>query len=291
MQPKMIRLIIETSPKIKGYLSDFLLGLEAQGVTETDSEEDNVTITALFTMGTSIESLRRGVRDFEHTVRQIIPDLGGLKLHFEEIDHSHWDVWKKVLKTVRISNRIVIHPPWEQYYGKEDEIVIDINPSLAFGTGHHETTRNCLISIQEICERNKVNTMIDVGCGSGILGIAAVKLGVSNVVAFDTDILAIAETRSNSSKNGAADKFSSFCGTIDCIARLKADLVAANISLTPIMEMKDKLFKTVNKNGFLVLSGIPLSAKDEALGMTKQEGMNITDIKIDGDWLTLILEN
>lgn len=72
---------------------------------------------------------------------------------------------------------------------------------------------------------------------------------------------------------------------------MKSDLVAANISLLPIMEMKDNLFRTVNKNGFLVLSGIPLSAKDEALGMTKQEGMNITDIKIDGDWLTLILGN
>lgn len=205
MQPKMIRLTMETSQEIKGYLSDFLLGLDAQGVTETESGEDNVIITALFTMGTSIDSLRRDVSDFERTARQIIPDLEGLKLDFEEIDHSHWDLWKKLLKTVRISDRIVIHPPWEQYYGKEDEIVLEINPSLAFGTGHHETTRNCLISIQEICERNKINTMIDVGCGSGILGIAAVKLGVSNVVAFDTDIIAISKTRSNISRNGVAE--------------------------------------------------------------------------------------
>lgn len=291
MQPKMIRLTIETSPEIKGYLSDFLLGIDAQGVTETDLGDDNVTITALFTMGTSIDSLRRDIRDFEYTARQIIPGLEGLKLDFEEIDHSQWDLWKKMLKTVRISNRIIIHPPWEQWYGKADEIVLEINPSLAFGTGHHETTRNCLISIQEICEKNKINTMIDVGCGSGILGIAAVKLGVSNVVAFDNDILAIAETRSNISRNGVADKFSSFCGTIDCIAGLKADIVAANISLLPIMEMKENLFRTVNQNGFLVLSGIPLSAKDEALDMVKQEKKSIADVKIDGDWLTLILGN
>lgn len=289
MPSKMIRLNIETTTETGSIFTDFLLGLDAQGVSMDDTTGDTVLITALFPEGTDMDDIEAHIRDYERTLQDISPGKKIHNMYSEEIDQSSWDIWKKMLSTVRISDRIIIRPPWEEYSPARNEIVIEINPSLAFGTGHHETTRNCLISIEEICEKHHVKTMVDIGCGSGVLGIAAAMLGVDKVIAVDNDFFALVETVNNISVNHVSDRFLYLCGTLENIPVINADLVVANISLSPIRDMKEKLFSSINENGFIVISGIPVSAEEETRELVAGEDMKITDIKIDGDWLTLTL--
>ncbi len=291
MPSKMIRFNLETSSDTGDIFTDFLLGLDAQGVSMEDTEGDTVLITALFPVGTDMDGVVDNIRDYEKTLMDISGGKKIHRIHIEEIDHSSWDIWKKMLSTVRISPGIVIRPPWEDYTPTGDEIVIEINPSLAFGTGHHETTRNCLIAIEEICREQRIDTVVDVGCGSGVLGIAAVKMGAGKVIALDNDFFALSETVNNISVNHVTDRFMYFCGTIDNIPGTKADLVIANISFNTIRDMEDRLFSSINKNGFLVISGIPVSAENETKELVTGRDMKITDVKVDGDWLTLILRN
>lgn len=290
MTSTMISLNIEAQSRVKDLLTDFLLGIDAQGVSESPAEQQKVTINALFPAGTDIDSVVCQIRDYEKLIYRQIPGKSQESvISYKFIDHSSWDIWKKMLGSVRIGNRIIIHPPWEKPRTEGNKIVLEINPSLAFGTGHHETTRNCLLAIQQICEQFRVSKMIDVGCGSGVLGIAAVKLGVERVTAFDTDLLALKETRSNINKNQVSGYFDIFCGTIDCLEKPDADLAVANISLGSIQRMRRKLFSCINNRGFVIISGITLASRPETLNMIKQEGMKVVEEKTEDEWLTIII--
>ena len=120
----------------------------------------------------------------------------------EHIDRSSWEIWKSVLKTVRAGEKVVISPPWERYKCTGDEVSIIINPSMAFGTGHHETTKVCISYIEKMIGKHRTGSLLDVGCGSAVLSIAAVKLGVDQAVAFDIDPIAVRESNENIARNG-----------------------------------------------------------------------------------------
>lgn len=291
MESKMNKLNIRVPNSVTSYVSDFLLGIGAQGVSEEDSENEMSLISALFTMNTEIETVITEIGKFKAILEDIEPGITDFQISYEQIGSSDWEIWKKMLRTVRITPNLVIHPPWEEYEPRGTEISIEINPSLAFGTGHHETTRGCIKAIEEICSSNDIKSVIDVGCGSGILGIVAARLGVPEVVCFDTDFVAIRETVSNLSRNDTLESVKYFCGTIDNIPFIKADIVVANISFFPISEMKNKLISAMKENSFLILSGITLSSIPDLDQLFNSEPTSELDRKVEGEWLTLILKN
>ncbi len=165
-------------------------------------------------------------------------------------------------------------------------IVIEINPSLAFGTGHHETTRLCIEAIEDIVSSINVNNILDVGCGSGILSICAVMFGVKEVVGFDTDPIAIAESRKNAKKNGVLDKTEFFCGFLDS-SRGEYDLIVANVYIEPILLMKEGLKSRLSPNGALIVSGIPYVRRDEAVRGLNSAGLALSREFREGDWVAL----
>lgn len=283
---KLSQLTFEVSENAVSFLSDFLLGLGSEGVAEDIMENGNYELSAYFPMDFDLDYIMKNLKDYIAFIVDYMPGthVGAIKV--EHIDRSSWEVWKTVLGKVRAGKRIVIVPPWEDHIHTENEIVIEINPSLAFGTGHHETTRLCIQAIEEIAGDRGAGSMLDVGCGSGILSIAASKLGIEKVTGFDTDPLAVAESKKNALKNSVAGKIRFFCGYIQSATGVY-DLIVANVYMEPIYLMREEFKARLSEDGILVLSGIPYIRRDEAVRGLTDKGFVLNRELREGDWVAL----
>ena len=178
----------------------------------------------------------------------------------EEWAHS----WKKYFKPFRVGERLVVKPTWEEYEAGEGDLILEIDPGMAFGTGSHETTKLCLETIEGICQRTgefaalayaAPTSCLDVGTGSGILGIGAIKLGIPSVVGIDIDPEAVAVAVDNAVVNGVAGEMTvstTPLERIDCTF----DMVVANILAEELVRMATLLVERTAPGGFLILSGI-----------------------------------
>lgn len=283
---KMSQITIEVSDKGAPMLSDFLLGLGSEGVAEDLTDTGMCRVSAYFPMDADLTSIMSEIREFSSFLKDSVPGVSFGTVTAEHIDRSSWEVWRTRLTKVRAGKRIIIKPPWEEHLPEKDEIVMEINPSLAFGTGHHETTRLCIRSIEELSGVGGVESMLDVGCGSGILSIAARKLGIRNVTGFDTDPVAIKESMKNAEKNFVGGEIRFFCGYIQSV-RGKYDLIVANVYLEPIYLMRDEFRERLAEGGRLVLSGIPGIRRDEAADSFDRAGFKLDQEFVDGDWVAL----
>ncbi|HEY8390134.1 MAG TPA: 50S ribosomal protein L11 methyltransferase [Clostridia bacterium] len=167
-------------------------------------------------------------------------------------DITYRDEWKKYFLPIELE-KIAIVPEWIKDFHTDKPIVF-INPSMAFGTGTHQTTRMCLEAMQNVDLDSK--TVLDVGCGSGILGIAALKLGAKYAVLIDTDESAVKVTKDNLALNNiSAYQADAIWGTLEK-AKDKADIILANITAGILVSLKDLFYQYLNENGILILSGI-----------------------------------
>ena len=184
---KLSQISLQIPYEAKDLLSDFLMGQNAAAVSEDLNDNGPLTLSALFPIEDDLEPIMDNLYSYIEFIRENIVDFEPGTIKVEHIDRSSWEIWKSVLKTVRAGENVVISPPWEKYDCSGSEVSIIINPSMAFGTGHHETTKVCISYIENMVAKGSVNSLLDVGCGSAILSIAAVKLGISNAIAFDID--------------------------------------------------------------------------------------------------------
>ena len=283
---KLSQLRIEVSEQATSIISDYLLDLGSLGVAEDIKENNMYEISSYFPMEADISEVIQKLKQYLEILKQSIPDLKIGTLTAEHIDQTSWQIWKSVLKKIRVGKRIIIRPPWEEHVVEGDDIVIEINPSLAFGTGHHETTRLCIETIENITSTRDIRNILDVGCGSGILSIAASKLGVEDILGFDTDPIAISESRKNAKKNEVLDKIKFFCGYLQSV-RGKYDLIVANVFIEPILFMKENLKELLAEKGVLIISGIPHTRRDEAVRGLKSAGLKLEDEFREGDWVAL----
>ena len=186
---------------------------------------------------------------------------------FRKLEDQDWaNAWKEHYHPFRIGNKIWIQPSWldpkENLDDSEvdgirpDDVVLILDPGMAFGTGLHPTTQMCMRALEAVVKPGM--TVLDVGTGSGILAIAAAKLGASRLLAFDTDVLAVKATEENMEKNGVAEKISLFQGTLDHIEEKGWNVVVVNILAPVIINLfqNDGLMSYVGANGRLILSGI-----------------------------------
>ena len=281
---KLSKIRFRTSGNSVSLFSDFLLGLGSLGVSEDVKEDGVYEISSYFPMETDLSSLMSSLGDYAEFVEGYVAGAKIVTLGVEHIDRSSWEVWKTVLTKVRAGEKVVIVPPWEKHASEGDEVVIEINPSLAFGTGHHETTRLCIAFIEEAAGTKKVRSMLDVGCGSAILAISAYKLGIESVTGFDTDPIAISESRKNAERNSVLDKIRFFCGSIQSV-RGVYDLIVANVYLEPIYHMRGEFKTRLAQGGTLVISGIPSRRRDEALRCLVDAGFRLDKEMIEGEWV------
>ncbi len=211
---------------------------------------------------------------------------------FQTIREEDWaDAWKKHYHPIRIGLRILIKPAWIEVEARENDIVIEMDPGMAFGTGTHPTTQLCL----EACERfiKPGMKVADLGTGSGILAIAAARLGAKEVIAVDVDEKAVQVAGENVSRNGVAERIRVSTGSVaELIETGKPfEIGLANLTAKIIQSViPDGLEKIVRPGGRIIFSGVIDEQKDEVCAALEQIGLAVQDIQQRGDWLLIITE-
>jgi ribosomal protein L11 methyltransferase len=203
-----------------------------------------------------------------------------------ELAEADWrEAWKKYFGVQRIGNRLVIVPSWVEYTPKADDIVLSIDPGMAFGTGQHPTTAMCLVALETTvsgCE-----SLLDLGCGSGILAIAAAKLGAAPILAIDIDPLAVKATRENAASNKVAIEARE--ATLETIGG-QFDIIVANISGLTLDRLSPLLAASLTSDGALIASGFLDEAMDGVCTAFERAGLIVDRIIEEDIWRAIIAE-
>ncbi|HEX7196480.1 MAG TPA: 50S ribosomal protein L11 methyltransferase [Candidatus Limnocylindria bacterium] len=210
-------------------------------------------------------------------------------LRVRSVDDADWtDAWKEHYVAQRIG-RVVIVPSWAEEPLADDEVAITLDPGMAFGTGLHPTTRGCLELLQRV--EPMPATVLDVGCGSGILALAALRLGAERAIGIDTDPLAVAASRENAERNGLADRFEARHGTLPAGTSDRSPLVLANLVAAVLVEIAGRLAAHLAPGGTLLASGIIELRAGEVTDAMRRAGLRIAERRDDGEWVSLRLEH
>ncbi|MCQ1530868.1 50S ribosomal protein L11 methyltransferase [Lutispora saccharofermentans] len=213
-------------------------------------------------------------------------DKGKGELATRIVKEEDWSTaWKQYFKPFKAGERVVVKPTWESYDGQDDDIVVEIDPGMAFGTGNHETTLMCIKLLERYIKKGY--EVYDVGCGSGILGITAAKLGAHSVLCVDLDGVACKVAAENVSVNKEDDKIKvKNCNLLDA-ASAKADLIVANIIADIIMDFTPQALLFLKPGRVFISSGIILDRQDEVIKELKKYGFDILEIEQMGEWCAI----
>ena len=208
---------------------------------------------------------------------------------FHPVAEEDWaEAWKKQLKVLHIGQRIVIQPSWLDYTPAPGEIIIRLDPGMAFGTGLHPTTQMCLAALEELV--NPGTHVLDLGTGSGILAIAAAKLGAGHVLAVDNDPVAVKTARGNVATNGVQETVNLVRGSLADVPE-SYDLIVVNILAKVIVEMAQQgLANRLRPGGTLIAAGIITDQKLQVVTALKRAGLALTGQQLIDDWVCLVAE-
>jgi ribosomal protein L11 methyltransferase len=203
----------------------------------------------------------------------------------ELLDRDWQEAWKATIHAARVSERVVVKPSWEAWEAQPGDCVIEIDPGMSFGTGLHFTTQSCLRFIDRVMQAEPVDRFCDLGCGSGILSIAAVKLGVSAVTAFDIEVDAVRIADENCARNGVGAAVTATATALADIAQLGTfPLVAANILAHVLREEIGTITAAVAPGGYLMLAGTTESDFPEIRSLYEARGFRLVTDEGDGEW-------
>ncbi len=212
--------------------------------------------------------------------------FGTLECTRRIVEGDDWiEIWKKHFRPLHIGEKIVVCPEWIEYEKQPDEQVVLLDSNMAFGTGEHETTSMCLKLLQEYITPQSV--CVDVGCGSGILGISAVKLGAKFAYLTDIDDIAVKSATHNSEINGVSDRIKVVRSDLLGDAEINADLVFANITAEILCRLAPSVTSHLKRGGTLVLSGIIESRLDMVLDAFSAQGLKLEKQLKEGEWFAL----
>lgn len=236
----------------------------------------------------------RNVLEFVETVKARISqlpsfglDIGEGSVTLSNVKESDWaNEWKKYYKPTKIGKKIVVKPSWEEYQQEEGDLIIELDPGMAFGTGTHETTSMCIRELENYVDDTK--TVFDIGCGSGILAIAAAKLGAKEVVAGDLDEVAVKVSKENCEINHVSDKVTVKHGSLFEVVDSKADVIVANIIADIIKILAKDVSKFLNEDGVFISSGIILAKIDEVCESLTENGFEIVKVERLGEWSAIV---
>lgn len=213
-------------------------------------------------------------------------DKGEGKVTVKRVDEEDWENnWKKYYHPTKIGERIVVKPTWEEYEAKEEEIVVELDPGMAFGTGTHETTRLCARALEKYVKKDSV--VFDIGTGSGILSIAAAKLNAKKVVGVDLDPVAVDSAKKNIAINDL-NNIEILHGNLIDVVEGKAHIVVANILADIVKILTEDVKKVLLEGGYFISSGIILDRKADVIEKLEECGFEIEEINADGEWCCII---
>jgi len=209
------------------------------------------------------------------------------RIFYGDVEEADWaESWKAYFRPEKITDRIIVKPTWRDHSPNDNKIVLEIDPGMAFGTGTHPTTRMCIALIEKYLKKS--DTFMDVGTGSGILMIAAAKLGASKILGTDNDTVAADIARKNLIHNQIPESvFTIITGDlVDGITR-RFDLVAANLTTKTVSALLENIPEMLVQDGIFICSGILTADKNKILEKVEHAGLQIIEILVDEDWISL----
>ncbi|MFZ7127019.1 MAG: 50S ribosomal protein L11 methyltransferase [Desulfobacterales bacterium] len=228
------------------------------------------------------------VRRFEKVVHEVAGREGiRVRVQSRPVDEEDWsESWKAFFHPQRIGRRLVVKPSWRDFDAGTDDLILEIDPGMAFGTGTHPTTAMCLETLEELVEPGC--RLLDVGCGSGILMIAAARLGAGLVAGLDRDPVAVGITRENLIRNGIGpDRFRLHCGHLLEAIDSRFDMVVANILAEVVVDLMDTIGRVLRPGGWFVGSGIIVERREAVLERLEAKGFGSPQIRTDGQWMAV----
>jgi ribosomal protein L11 methyltransferase len=205
------------------------------------------------------------------------------------VDEADWaTAWKAHFPVLRFGRRVVVRPTWRRHRHQADDVVLALDPGMAFGTGLHPTTRLCLAAVEGLADREVLAgaRVLDVGCGSGILAIAALKLGAATAVGLDTDPIAIEATLANARRNALTRRVRARQGSLPS-GEPAFDVVLANLIAGLLVVLALGLHDELRPGGSLLASGIFIDREPEVRAALEATGLHVTGRDVEGDWVAL----
>jgi ribosomal protein L11 methyltransferase len=213
--------------------------------------------------------------------------IGALRTRL--VDEADWaEAWKAHFPVLRVGRRLVIRPTWRHHRRAPDDVVLALDPGMAFGTGLHPTTRLCLAAIETLADRGVLAgaRVLDVGCGSGILAIAALRLGARTALGIDTDPIAIEATTANARRNRLSRRLRAQSGSLPT-GEPTYDVVLANLIAGLLVTLAGALRDELRPSGTLLASGIFVDRVGDVEGALEAAGLEIVERTSEGDWVAL----
>lgn len=266
---KWLRIEISAPAELMDALGNFLTETGAQGVFQETLEPQlpgdfpespsSETINAYFPQDVRTGKRLAAVQKYLESLSEIFSDLMRPSLKTQTISDPDWgEQWKKYFKPIRVSNSIIVKPTWERYSPSSRDIVIEIDPGMAFGTGQHASTRMCIEALEDIILKDRTMKgwkVLDVGCGTGILGITAARLGAEEVICLDIDKKAVAIARENAAINHVEDRLHIVNQDASAFNEPR-NLIIANLTAKLLLKLFPHLTQLLLSEGYLIISGI-----------------------------------
>ncbi|UWD50302.1 50S ribosomal protein L11 methyltransferase [Clostridioides difficile] len=251
------------------------------------NEEDDVLIKTYV-------SEEKNVMEFVEIIKQKVLglkdfgiDIGEGSVSLDQVNEADWaNAWKAYYKPTKVGQRVVVKPTWEDYNMQEGDLIIELDPGMAFGTGTHETTSMCIRELEKYV--NKDSKVFDIGCGSGILAIAAAKLGAKEVVAVDLDEVAVKVAKENVIENKVEENVSVMHGNLTDVIKDKADVIVANIIADIIKILAKDVQNFMKEDAIFISSGIILDKVEEVKESLVENRFEIVEVQKLGEWSAIV---
>lgn len=277
----------EGAEAVAALLNEFAensVAIEQTLIPESDQEFDPTrafTVRAFFSSAQR-EQLARAQKSLWH-----LAQLRSMSVpRVRELAEEDWaEAWKKHYTILHLGKHLVIKPSWLEYVPRPDDVVIELDPGMAFGTGLHPTTRLCMVALEEY--QRDAPRVLDVGTGSGILAITAAKLGAREIVALDTDIVAVETATRNVAINHVENIVRVARGSLDATCN-QFDLICINILADVIIELAPALARAANRDGLIIASGILDYQADDVADALVEVGIETIEKKQEDDWIALV---
>ncbi len=214
-------------------------------------------------------------------------DKGHGLVRWQEVHEEDWaNAWKDYFHPVKVGERLVVKPSWQEYLAADGDLVIELDPGMAFGTGTHQTTVMCMQLLEETVRPG--DTVFDVGTGSGILAVAAAKLGAGAVRAVDNDPVAVRVAAENVAANAVDDRVTVAQGDLVSGLTGRADIVVANIIADVIIRLAPDIPDRLAADGVFLAGGIITGRLGDAVDAVLAAGLTVEKVLEDGEWATIL---
>ncbi|MEG1287038.1 MAG: 50S ribosomal protein L11 methyltransferase [Clostridium sp.] len=309
MQGTWIEIRVITKSEALEPISGIFYGLDCKGVAIEDPNDiletkegpltwdfadlnvlehkgECAVVKAYFSEEDNIEDIIAFVKEKVQEIKELGIDVGAGIVENEKMFEEDWaNNWKKYYKPTLLGEKIVVKPTWEDYTAKENELVIELDPGMAFGTGTHETTRMCIQALERYVKED--TTVFDVGCGTGILAIAAAKLKAKMAIGVDLDPVAVEAAKENVEYNKLKN-IEILYGNLVEVINGKADIVVANILAEIVCILTDDVKRVLKDGGYFISSGIIHARVEMVVNKLEESGFEILEKNKDGEWNCIV---